>query len=85
MAKFADHMEKIAGGAAEGYQKIEDGVVTGYKKVEDAFVSTFLAKEGESAEEAKARVSADRKAREAAQKAMIEKSLDASRNAGKRS
>ena len=30
MAKFADHMEKIAGGVVAGYQKIEDGVVTGY-------------------------------------------------------
>ena len=24
MAKFADRMEKIAGGVAEGYQKMED-------------------------------------------------------------
>ena len=68
MAKFADHMEKIAEGVSTGYQKIEngvvtgykkieDGVVTGYKKVEDAFVNTFLAKEGETAEEAKTRLS----------------------------
>ena len=46
MAKFADHMEKIAGGVTQGYQKIEDGVVTGYKKVENAFVSTFMANRG---------------------------------------
>lgn len=126
MAKFTDHMEKIAGGVAEGYQKIEGGVVEGftgmvdkisgimldeagnlktgrvgeavvgaYKKVEDAFVNTFMAKDGESVEDAKARVTAgtearqakikaDLVAREAAQKAMIEKSLEASRNAGKR-
>ena len=137
MEKFADHMEKIAGGVVEGYQKIEDGVVTGYKKieggvvegftgmvdkmsgvmldeagnlktgkvgeavvgaykkVEDVFVNTFMAKDGESVEDAKARVTAgtearqakikaDLAAREAAQKAMIEKSLEASRNAGKR-
>ena len=56
MAKFADHMEKIAGGVVEGYKKIEDGVVTGYKKVENAFVNTFLAKEGESVEDAKKRL-----------------------------
>ena len=61
MAKFADHMEKIAGGVTQGYQKIEDGVVTGYKKVENAFVSTFMAKEGEAAEEAKARVTAGKR------------------------
>ena len=137
MAKFADHMEKIAEGVTEGYQKIEDGVVSGYKKieggvvegfgkvvdkcagvmlnedgsmktgkvgeavvgaykkVEDTFVSTFMAKEGETAEEAKTRVTAGTEARqakikanmegrEAAQKAMIEKSLETSRNAGKR-
>ena len=84
MAKFADHMEKIAGGVVEGYKKIEDGVVTGYKKVEDAFVNTFMTKAGETTEEAKARVTADTEARQAAQKAMIEKNLDASRNAGKR-
>lgn len=137
MAKFADHMEKIAEGVTEGYQKIEDGVVTGYKKiengvvegftgmvdkmsgvmldkegnlktgkvgkavvgaykkVEDAFVNTFMAKEGETPEEAKARVTAgtearqakikaDMEARDAVQKAMVEKSLEASRNAGKR-
>ena len=137
MAKFADHMEKIADGVTEGYQKIENGVVTGYKKIENgvvegftgmvdkmsgvmldeegnlktgkvgevvvgaykkvegAFVNTFMAKEGESVEDAKARVigsteavqtkiKADQEARAAAQKEMIEKSLEASRNAGKR-
>ena len=122
MAKFADHMEKIAGGVVEGYKKIEDGVVTGYKKiengvvegftgmvdkmsgvmldeegnlktgkvgqavvgaykkVEDAFVNTFMAKEGETTEEAKARVTAGTEARQA----KIKANLDASRNAGKR-
>ena len=137
MAKFADHMDKIAEGVTEGYQKIEDGVVTGYKKIEDgvvegfgkvahkcagamldengglktgkvgeavvsgykkienAFVNTFMAKEGETAEDAKARIAAEQKARneqmkadaearEAEQKARIEASLEASRNAGKR-
>ncbi len=137
MAKFAEHMEKIADGVTEGMQKIEDGVVTGYKqiengvvtgfqkisdgftgavldeegnlktgkvgeavvgaykKVENAFVNTFMAKEGESVEEAKSRVTggtaaiqakikADQEAREAARKELIEKNLEASRNAGKR-
>ena len=41
MAKFADHMEKIAGGVTEGYKKIEDGVVTGYKKIEGGVVEGF--------------------------------------------
>lgn len=136
MAKFADHMDKIAEGVTEGYQKIEDGVVEGYKKieggvvegftsivdkmsgvmldeegnlktgkvgeavvgaykkVENAFVNTFMAKEGESVEDAKARIAADQHARQeqmkadaekraADQKARIEASLEASRNAGK--
>ena len=67
MAKFADHIEKISETVTEGYKKIEDGVVSGYKKIEDgvvdgyqkiedAFVDTFLAKNGESVKEAKARV-----------------------------
>ena len=74
--------------------KVGDAVVNGYKKVEDAFVNTFMAKEGESAEEAKARVAAAQKARdeqmkadaeerEAKQKEMIEASIEASKNAGK--
>ncbi|MBQ8238039.1 MAG: hypothetical protein IJZ39_07830 [Oscillospiraceae bacterium] len=136
MAKFADHMDKIAQGVTEGYQKIEDGVVGGYKKiesgvvegfgkitdacsgamlneegslktgkigdavvgayqkVENAFVNTFMAKEGESVEDAKARMAAEQAARDeqmkadaakrtADQKAMIEASLEGSRNAGK--
>ena len=61
MAKFADHMEKIAGGVTEGYKKIEDGVVTGYKKVEAAFVNTFIAKKGETVEDAKKRIEIDRR------------------------
>ena len=95
----AEFAEEVANAAVKGavgtYQTIESAVVGGYKKIEDAFVSTFMAKEGESVEEAKARVAADTEARqakinddmearEAAQKAMIEKNLEASRNAGKR-
>ena len=41
MAKFADHMDKIAEGVTEGYQKIEDGVVSGYKKLEDGVVGGY--------------------------------------------
>ena len=71
MAKFADHMEKIESGVVEGYKKIEDGVVTGYKKIEtgvvdgfgkvvDKCVEVLFAKEGESVEDAKARLSGDK-------------------------
>ena len=74
--------------------KVGESVVGAYKKVEGAFVSTFMAKEGESAEDAKARVTsatqtrqakiqAEQEARTAAQKELVEKNLKASRNAGK--
>ena len=68
MAKFADHMGKISDGVTEGYKKIEDGVVTGYKKIEtgavegfgkvvDKCVEILFAKESESVEDAKKRLS----------------------------
>ena len=67
MAKIAEQIEKISQGVTEGYQKIEDGVVSGYKKIEtgavegfgkvvDKCVEVLFAKEGESVEEAKARL-----------------------------
>ena len=56
MAMIADQVEKMAQGVTEGYKKIENGVVSGYQKIENAFVNTFLAKEGETIEEAKARI-----------------------------
>ena len=59
---------KIGEGVVEGYKKIEDGVVSGYKKIEDGvvegfgkvsdkFVEKLFAKEGESVEDAKKRLS----------------------------
>ena len=38
------------------YKKIEDTVVGGYQKIEDGFVDRYLTHEGESVEEAKARL-----------------------------
>ena len=38
------------------YKKIEDTVVGGYTKIEDAFVDRYLTKDGETLEEAKARL-----------------------------
>lgn len=48
--------EKIAEKVVGTYQKIEDTVVGGYARIEDAFVGRYLTKEGESVEEAKARL-----------------------------
>ena len=72
MAKLADINGKIAKTVTEGYRKIEDGVVGGYKKIEEGVVDGFnklsdkcidslFAKEGESPEEAKARLSGKEK------------------------
>lgn len=74
-SKLVEANEKIAKEVVSGYKKIEEGVVGGYKKVEegavggfnkiaDKFVDNFLTKEGESVEEAKARLAAEQKARE---------------------
>ena len=68
-AEFAEEVaEAVAEGTVSGYKKIEQGVVTGYKKIESGVVDGFgkvvdkcvevlFAKEGESVEEAKARLS----------------------------
>ena len=48
--------KKIENGVVEGYKKIETGVVEGFGKVVDKCVEVLFAKEGESVEEAKARL-----------------------------
>ena len=73
MAKIADTNEKIAKAVTKGYKAVEntvvggykaveDAVTGGYKKIEDGFVDKFLAKEGETVEDAKARITGIRKA-----------------------
>ena len=68
MSKFKEANEKIAEKVVDGYKKIEDGVVTGYKKIEtgavegfakvtDKCVEVLFAREGESVEDAKKRLS----------------------------
>lgn len=66
--KVAEGYKKVENGVVEGYKKIENGVVKGYKKIEnsvvdgfnkvsDKCVETFFAKEGETVDEAKKRLS----------------------------
>ena len=73
-SKLLEVNEKIAEGVVGGYKKIEEGVVGGYKKIEDGavggfakmtdrFVDSFLTGEGETVEEAKARLAAEREER----------------------
>lgn len=68
MSRFMEVNEKIAKGVTEGYKKIENGVVDGYKKLEtgvvegfnkvsDKFVEKLFAKDGETVEDAKKRLS----------------------------
>ena len=72
MSKFVEANEKIAEGVVKGYKKIEEGVVVGYKKMEtgvvegfgkvtDKCVEVLFAKEGESVEDAKKRLSGSKK------------------------
>lgn len=80
---------------ADKLQKIEDGVVGAYQKVENKFVDTFVAKEGETTEEAKermlkkqneldAKMKAAQEERMTSQNERIKKSIESSKNAGKR-
>lgn len=48
--------KKIEKGVVDGYKKIEQGVVSGYEKIEDRFIDAYLTKDGETVEEAKARL-----------------------------
>jgi len=51
--------KKIETGVVEGYKKIETGVVEGFGKVSDKCVEKLFAKEGESVEDAKKRLSGE--------------------------
>lgn len=49
--------KKIENGVVDGYKKIESGVVDGFNKVSDKCVEVLFAKDGESVEDAKKRLS----------------------------
>ena len=70
-SKLVKANEKIIEGVTSGYKKIEDTVVgtykkvektvvDGYEKVEDAFVDRYLTRDGETVEEAKQRLKAEK-------------------------
>ena len=75
MSKLVDGYKKIENSVVGGYQKVEDTVVEGYKKIEDKFVDTFLKKDGETTEEAKARVRAEQELLEEQNRARTEETL----------
>lgn len=57
----SDGYRKIEHGVVDGYKKIEQGVVDGYTKMEDKFVDAYLTRDGETVEEAKARLKKENK------------------------
>lgn len=67
MSKLADTNKKIEDAVVKGYKgienavvggykKIEEGVVDGFNKVSDTFIDKLFTREGETVEEAKARM-----------------------------
>ena len=48
----------------DGYKRVERGAVDGFQKVSDAFVERFFTREGESVEEARARLAGEQVRRE---------------------
>lgn len=52
--------KKIEEGVVSGYKKLETGVVEGFEKVTDKCVEKLFAKEGESVEDAKKRLSGNK-------------------------
>ena len=55
-SKLVKVNEKIAEKVTATFGAIQDRVVGGYTKMEDAFVDRYLTRDGESVEEAKARL-----------------------------
>ena len=64
-SKLVKANEQIAEKVVGGYKKIEDAVVGSYQKIEDAFVDQYLTHDGESVEDAKARLHAEQEERKA--------------------
>ena len=55
-SKLVEANERIAEKVVDTYKKVENTVVGGYTKIEDAFVGRYLTKDGETIEQAKARL-----------------------------
>lgn len=63
-SKLVKANQKIVDAVVGGYKKLENGAVDGFTKISDSFVDQFLTKDGESVEEAKARLEAEQQERE---------------------
>lgn len=60
-SKLVKANQKIAEAVTTGYKAVEKGVVSAYTKIEDKFVDAYLTKEGETVEQAKARMKTEQK------------------------
>lgn len=60
-SKLVKANEKIAENVKGGYRVIRDTVVGGYQKIENAFVERYLTHDGETVEDAKMRLKAEKK------------------------
>ena len=64
-SKLVKANEEIAEKVVGAYKAVEEGVVGTYGYIEDAFVDQFLTHDGESVEDAKARLCAEQEGRQA--------------------
>ncbi len=55
-SKLVKSNQAVARAVSSAFGKIETSVVGGYTKIEDAFVDRYLTREGETVDEAKARL-----------------------------
>ena len=60
-SKLVTTNRKIAEKVVDTYQKIEHTVIGGYTKIEDAFVGHYLTQDGETVDDAKARLKREQK------------------------
>ena len=56
-----DGYKQVEDALVGGYKKVEDAVVGGYRKIEDKFIDQYLTRDGETVEEAKARLKGENK------------------------
>ena len=90
-------IDKIADVVTGAYQQVENAVVGSFGKMADGFVEKHLMREGETLEDAKARLVKEQEDRETQAKAgsnvqmeipdsseIVKKNLEAAKNAGKR-
>lgn len=64
MSKLREANRPIEDAVVGSYRKIEKKVVDSYRQIEDRFIDAFLAQDGESTEQARARVVRQREERQ---------------------